>query len=87
MEITVLFIQRIESYEGQNAPEAMVIADEWTMEDNPEWFEKEVEKILKENSDVAGHAIVTFDVDQDYIRKLCFTQPIKIEATIVNKEE
>jgi hypothetical protein len=87
MEITVLFIQRKESYEGEYAPEALIVADEYTMDDNPEFFDEEVKRILEEDSDISGHTIVLFEVDQDLIRSLCFNRGNKIQATIINKEE
>jgi len=75
MEIRVLFIQRVEQYEGQNAPEALAVEDCFTRDDNPEYFEKEVQKQLEiVGTDVAGHAIITFEVPQDRIRQLCLGQ-------------
>jgi hypothetical protein len=86
MEITVLFIQRKESYDGEYAPEALIVADEYTMDVNPEFFDEEVKRVL-EGSDISGHTIVSFEVDQDLIRSLCLNQVNKIQATIINKEE
>ena len=38
---------------------SLVVVDEWTQEDNPEWFPAECEKYLKENgSDIVGHAVI-----------------------------
>lgn len=38
MKLYVLFAQRIETHCGQYAPEALAVADEFTMEENPTWI-------------------------------------------------
>ena len=37
-ELHIIFGQRKESYPGEHAPEALDIADECTMDENPEWL-------------------------------------------------
>lgn len=43
MIIKVLFGQRKEDYEGQYAPEALEVMDEFGFEENAEWLEKKLE--------------------------------------------
>ncbi len=83
MELHVLFIQRKESYHEEHAPEALVIADEYTMDENPEWFEKRCEEELKSTGDdILGHAVVIIEVDQDIIRKACLPPRIVLPSKI-----
>lgn len=41
----ILVLHRHESYEGEHLPELLVIADQTTLEENPEWFDDEVKKV------------------------------------------
>ena len=87
MNIRVLFIQRKERYEGQHAPEAYLVEDQWTREENPTWFIEHKEKALESlGDDLAGHAVVEFEVDQDKIRKLCLQDSHTIKAKMVDKQ-
>lgn len=47
MKITLLLGQRECSYEGQYAPEVLEAADEYTMDENPEWIRKKFEEYRK----------------------------------------
>ena len=38
----ILFAQRAERYPGEYAPEALEVADEYAMEENPEWMDERV---------------------------------------------
>lgn len=72
MLLKVLFIQRKESYEGEFAPEPLVVVDEFTHEENPEWFEKKCgEELAALSGEILGHAVVDIDVDQDELRRRC----------------
>ena len=68
--IYVLFMQRRESYPGQYGPEVVCAIDEFCLDENPEGWEKQVEKGKKDNeSDAAGFAMVKIEVDQAKIRR------------------
>lgn len=72
MIIKVLFAQRKESYEGEFAPEALVVVDEFTHSENPDWFKKECgEELAKLKDEVMGYAVVDIDVDQGELRRRC----------------
>lgn len=45
MKLYILFGQRKCTYDGQYAPEALAIADEWTMDENPDYIENEKNQI------------------------------------------
>lgn len=82
MKLTVLFIQRKEQYPGQRLPEALAIVDEGTMEENPEWWPKEVQRQLKDvgynidgTSDIVGFTEVSFSVSEERIRDLIYRPP------------
>lgn len=70
MDLHVLFIQAKESYPGQFAPEAALVIDEYSLAEDPEGFEGQVEAMLASYGDVAAHAVVRIRVDQDKIREL-----------------
>jgi hypothetical protein len=42
VKVYVLFGQRACRYEGEYAPEALAVADEWTDEDNPEYMQEQL---------------------------------------------
>lgn len=42
MKVYILFGQRPCRYEGEYAPEAIAIADEWTEEDNPDYMREQL---------------------------------------------
>jgi hypothetical protein len=76
MIIKVLFIQRIESYPEEYAPEALLCVDEYTYDDNPEWFEGECKKILKEYTiDIVSSRVVDIEVSQEQLRKILLECP------------
>jgi hypothetical protein len=83
MDIHILFIQRKESYEGEYAPEALVVWDEFAMEENPEGFDEACAKELKAHGDqVQAHRVFRFHVDGDVIRKKLIGTPT-LEATLL----
>ena len=82
MIIKILFGQMKESYAEQYAPEALCCVDEYTDEDNPEFFEKECEKVIKlYGRDYVSSKIIEIEVNQDKIRELFLNNP-KIDGYI-----
>lgn len=76
MRLHVLFIQRKESYVGEYAPEARIVWDEFSVEENPEGFEEACAKDLKEvGNDIMAHRVIPVWVDQAEIRNLLLTTP------------
>ena len=57
MNLHVLFLQRRERYDGELAPEAIAIADEYTLEEVPEYLDVERQKYER---DVGSEAIESF---------------------------
>jgi len=87
MEIRVLFIQRVERYPNELAVEALAVEDEYTREENPEWFKEECLKQLElAGDDVAGSAVVAFKVDEVEIRRRCLGEEPPMEAPIVEED-
>lgn len=83
MKLFVLFGQRKESYEGEYAPEALLVWDEYMVDDNFEGYEKAV---ADEKNKSAGWMqtmrVVTLEVNQDTIREMLIGEPI-VKARIV----
>lgn len=81
MKLYVLMGQRHEQYEGQYAPEALDIIDEYTYDENPKWiFDK---KEIHENTDeFESVAIITLEVDTNDIMKRLRpdTQPLSTKV-------
>lgn len=70
MILKVLFIQRKEAYEGQHAPEAVAVVDEFTYDENPQAFHSECEVIIADiGNELAGHEVIDIEVDQSEIRR------------------
>ena len=76
MILKVLFIQRICGYEGEYSPEAMVCVDEFCYDENPRWFNDQVENYLKEQEgNLSSHAIVDIELDHDKIVSILNNNP------------
>lgn len=61
----ILALHRIESYPGESLPELLVIADQSTLEENPEWFDGEVKKVKESvGSDAAAWAVLDIELDE-----------------------
>lgn len=83
MDLHILFIQRKEEYPLEYAPEALVVWDEYAMDENPEGFDEACAKALKEHGDqVVAHKVIRFRVDQEKVRKLLLGTPV-IEAKLI----
>jgi hypothetical protein len=61
MNISIVFGQRGCSYPGEFAPEALFVADEWTMSDNPDWIKSKLTEVEGWNEYESVEAI-TIDV-------------------------
>jgi len=61
MKLYVLFAQRVCSYPGEYAPEALEICDEYTMEVNSEWMQKE-EQDIRDNDEFTSCAVIEVDI-------------------------
>lgn len=53
MILYILFGQRKERYEGEYAPEALEVCDEYTMDENPAWLGEKKAEYEKDSSFVA----------------------------------
>lgn len=83
MILKVLFIQRICSYDGEHAPEALCCVDEYCNDENPDWFKRTVEKELAINiKNISSHAIIDIEVDHNKIDFILNNNP-KIQSKII----
>ena len=86
MLLYVIFGQRRCRYEGEYAPEALEIVDEYTMEENPEWIETK-KKEHAEDKSFSNVEIVTIDLGKgslDKISKILNQYPT-VEGSVVNE--
>lgn len=76
MILKVLFIQRKCSYDGEFAPEALCCVDEYSIEDNPEWFETEVNRqITCCEEDISSHSVIEIEIDQEKLSSILNNNP------------
>lgn len=68
-QLYIIFALRKESYEGQHAPEALEIMDEWAYEGNPEWLNKKLAEYQKDD-EFTKVELVTVNVSQDGLEKI-----------------
>ena len=82
MRLSILFGQRKEHYEGEYAPEALLVWDEYARDENPEDFDEALEKAKAEQGDgMQAFKVIDIEVDQDKIRKLLVGAPV-LQGTI-----
>lgn len=78
MNLKVLFIQRPNSYPGENAPEVLECVTEFDYEDNPEYFDNRVAEAIKEKEagEYANVRVIDVEVDQDKISSILNESPL-----------
>jgi len=83
-DLYVIFGQRKEHYPGEYAPEALDVADECTMEENPEWLLERLQEHRKV-SDWEAVEVVKISVPLDPIMQILrpTIRAAAIPATIV----
>lgn len=87
MIIKIHFIQRKESYPGENAPEARTVVDEYSYSENPEWFKKTIEADLEViGTDLAGSAVVEIEVPDAAIRAACIPSVPLIKSVVLQSK-
>lgn len=62
MKLYVLFGQRPCRYEGEYAPEALAVADEWTEEDNPDYMREQL-ATEQAKGDFTHLRVIAFEVN------------------------
>ena len=84
MLVHLLVGHREESYPGQYAPEFLEVADEYTMEENPQWLQDKYDEYKKDTS-FASLTIVTTTLKTDQIMAALYPEN-KVENTGVAKD-
>ena len=80
MKLSILFIQRKCRYDGEYAPEAIAIADEFTMSDNPDYMEQQVQT-ASQMDEVESFAVIEVMVSTKAVEAAL--NPKQIEGKIV----
>lgn len=77
MDLYILFGQRRERYEGQHAPEALEVIDEYVWEENGQWLRgRREERRANEGSEWAALKIIRVTgIDQDSLRRALLDTP------------
>jgi hypothetical protein len=85
MRVKLLFIQRREDYPGQFGPELLAAVDEFTDDENPEWFEGEkVNHLAAVGSDAVASAVVTIEVPVDQVMDRLFPERVPVDVDVVS---
>ena len=82
MKLHTLIGQRKCSYPGEYAPEALAVADENTMDVNPEWMESERKK-YEDSGEFSSIAIIVIYVHDYFIDEALFPQPIVVDGLVI----
>ena len=81
MKLHIIFGQRKCSYEGEYGPEALDVADEFTVEDNPDWLEKRLKEHRRDKS-FESVAVLVVRVPGKAIDDALFPKKHEIDATL-----
>jgi len=69
MKLYVLFVQRECRYEGQYAPEALEVADEFSYEDNPDFLTGKLAE-AQANAEFIGAAIIEINLGNEGFKSI-----------------
>lgn len=71
MHVTLLVLQRAESYDGEFAPEVLAVVDEYTNDENPEFWPAEVKRVKDRlpDEEVEAWAEIVVEINEDTIRE------------------
>ena len=81
MRLYIIFGLRKESYEGQHAPEALEVMDEYSYEENAEWLNNKLSS-YKAEDEFMNVEIVTVNISHDKLDKIMRKQDNEIEGEI-----
>ena len=83
MKLHILFIQRVESYPGEHAPEALAVIDEFALSEIGEaaWTNMKTDA-LADNGTVAGSREVVVEVSSKEIRELVYPIVKPVQGTV-----
>lgn len=86
MKFHTLVGQRKCSYPGQYVPEALAVADEYTMSKNQEWLKTE-EKKYKDSNEFDAISVIIIYVHDDFVDEALFPpkQPA-IDGEVLNSQ-
>lgn len=82
MKVFVLFGQRPCRYEGEYAPEALAVADEWTEEDNPDYMREQL-ATHQASKEFAHLQVVEIWLDGAKLMEVLFPKVPTIPAKII----
>lgn len=82
MKVYILFGQRPCRYEGEYAPEALAVADEWTEEDNPGYMREQL-ATEQAKGDFAHLQIVQIALDGAKLMEVLTPKTPSIPAKII----
>lgn len=87
MRARLLVLHRKEMYPGENGPEIMAVADEYTLDQNSEWWESEVarQKSLVAD-DASAWAEVDIEISADALMRALYPGRKSLAVEVVGEE-
>ena len=85
MKLYVVFAQRHCRYEGEFAPEAVEVMDEWAYDENPVWIEDKAQE-ARDTGEFSGVEIIAVNIGKkglEAIDERLRRTPLEIEGDVV----
>lgn len=74
--IRLLIGHRHNTYADEFAPEVFAVVDEWTLDENPQyWIDKVAEEKAEQGDDVEAWAEVEFDLNDEDLMRALYPKP------------
>lgn len=87
MRARLLVLHRKEIYPGEFGPEVMAVADEYTLDQNPEWWENEVARQRDlVADDAAAWAEVDIEISADALMRALYPARKPLAVEVVGEE-
>ncbi len=83
MKLYVLFGQRPCRYDGEYAPEALAVCDEWTEEDNPDYMREQL-ATEQAKGDFVQLRVIAFNVNGAQVAEALKPKTPELKAEIVS---
>ncbi len=82
IKLNILFGQRLCRYDGEYAPEALLVHDEFGTDENPEYLAENREKLAK-TGEFSSLAIITVEVPFGEITRRLSPRSVPIAGTVL----
>jgi len=74
--IYVIFAQRLEAYEGQYAPEALEVMDQYAYDENPEWLNDKLKHYRSQHNQFENVQLIRLEYYRDDVDDILRPAPV-----------